>query len=73
MLDGNKVKFGEIVADLMADRADAAVTAFRDDYEQVAFNFDEDLEDDDDDDEDLSGEELDDVVEEETQIDERET
>lgn len=42
MLDGNRVKFGELVADLMADKADAAVAAFRDEYAPTAFAFEED-------------------------------
>lgn len=40
MLQGNRLRFGEIVADLMADKADAAVAAFRDDYAPIAFEDD---------------------------------
>lgn len=43
MLDGNKVRFAELVSDIMADKADAAVAAFRDDFAPRAFNFDDDL------------------------------
>lgn len=41
MLDGNRVRFNEIIADIMANRAADAVSAKRDEMSQTVFNFDD--------------------------------
>jgi hypothetical protein len=44
MLDGNRVRFGEIVADILTQKAHDAVTDIKVDMAQRVFNFDGDEE-----------------------------